>query len=293
MINKDSYICYNWFPIIADHCLDFDKEYYKSIGVSRLHSKQNFLPEDVKDNDIIFVKTDYIFHGHFQNTFLQKINKKFILLSGGSSYHIGSNGDQSYKKILDSEHLIKWFCTNSPNLEHEKIVPLPIGFEEYEREGGNQFLLDYMRNNRIPFKYKKDKILLPYHNFETNPKRKELFELLSKNPFVEVQTQKLSFSDYLSLLNNYKFVICLEGSGPDVHRNYECLLLDSIPINISNNIEKLFHFYGLPNVFVKSWQTLNFEQISNTINLALFDNVEKFLNIGYHIDNIMRIKNEN
>ena len=48
------YICYNWFGIIADHCLDFSAQKYKRMGVTKLHSK-NLIPESVKPNDVVFV----------------------------------------------------------------------------------------------------------------------------------------------------------------------------------------------------------------------------------------------
>ena len=75
---------------------------------------------------------------------------------------------------------------------------------------------------------------MPYHTFDTNPQRKMLFESLSQLSFVETQDNKLSWHEYMKLLDEYKFIICLEGSGPDVHRNYESLLVNSIPINIKN-----------------------------------------------------------
>lgn len=293
MINENSYICYNWFPIIAEHILDVEESFYRQAGVSRLHQASIFQPESVKKGDIVFVKTDFIYNGYFQNNLLDRITNPFILVSGISSFHIGSNGDLSYKKILENPNLIKWFCTNPPFDINDKIVPLPIGFEEYEREGGNQNFINYMRLSRIPFEQKKNKILLPYHNFSTNIKRKELYDLLSTNEFVEVQKEKLSFQEYMKLLNEYKFIICLEGAGPDVHRNYESLLLDCVPINISNNIEKLFKYYELPGIFLKSWDTLNFENLNDIIEQKSFDNIEKFLNIGFHIENIMKVKNEN
>lgn len=290
MINKDSYICYNWFPMISDHALDIDESFYKEAGTSRLHNKNWFDPKRVKKDDIVFVKTDYIYNGYFQNILLDKIEEPFILITGISSYHVGSNGDKSYRKIVESKNVIKWFCTNPPELD-DKIIPIPIGFEEYEREGGNQNLLNYMRFSRIPFKDKKNKILLPYHNFETNPKRKKIYETLLGNPNVEIQKNKLNFEEYLELLNQYKYIICLEGSGPDVHRNYESLVLDCVPINIANTIENLFRYYKIPGLFLKDWQDLlNFDKIQCNIDEELFYNIDEFLSINFHIENIKNKK---
>jgi len=279
----DSFICYNWMPLIADHALDFPQEYYQSISVSKLHNMPNLDPGRVKDGDIIFVKTDYIFKGFFQSHVFPRIQSKFTLISGGSSYHIGSNGDISYMKMLENPNLLKWYCTNPPSVKNNKIIPLPIGFEEKERAGGDQTLIAECFKNKIEFSDKKEKILLPYHTFDTNPQRKMLFESLSQLSFVETQDNKLSWHEYMKLLDEYKFIICLEGSGPDVHRNYESLLVNSIPINIKNTIQTLFDYHSLPGIFLDSWADLtdnDFKEFcKNDYN---FNNVEKFLKIDYH-----------
>ena len=110
-------------------------------------------------------------------------------------------------------------------------------------------------------------------------------------PFVEVQEEKLSFTDYLSLLDDYKFVICLEGSGPDLHRNYEALLVDSIPINLKNVISKLFDYHDVPGVFLDSWHQLNKEKYEQILNFSYNrDNIDKFLHVEHHARLIRSLK---
>ena len=191
-INKNSYICYNWMPVYCDHAIDRNVDFYSSVGVSRLHNHHSFSPEDVKEGDCVFVKTDYIYSGYFQNYILPDIKNKFFLVSGISSYHIGSNNDYSFLKIIESPKVIKWLCTNPPLHDSSKIVPLPIGFEEKERSGGKQDLISHFHINKTSFRRKKDKVLLPYHTLNTNPQRAHLFNILSRLDFVEVQRDKLS-----------------------------------------------------------------------------------------------------
>ena len=272
-------------PLFADHAIDFPHEFYRSIDVTRLHEHKSFTPADVNDGDVIFVKTDFIYKGQFQKYVLPHIKNKFVLVSGGSSYHIGSNHDVSYQQIIKNKNLIAWFCTNPPDFSSEKVVPLPIGFEERERAGGDQKSILQHWNSSTKFHGKKNKILLPYHTFDTNPERRMLFERLSRLPFVDTQLEKKSWSDYMSLVAEYKFTICLEGSGPDVHRNYECLLVGSVPINVKNTIERLFAYHSLPGVFIDSWDKLKFENIEKL--QYNFDNVEKFMKIRYHNDLII------
>jgi hypothetical protein len=282
---ENSFIYYNWMPLVAQHAMDLSADFYESAGVSRLHNHETLDPASVRDGDVIFVKTDYIFNGVFQNKILPQIKSKFTLVSGISSYHVGSNGDTSYQKMINSPNVLKWYCTNPPLVQNDKIIPIPIGFEERERPGGNQESITKHFEEKTPFGEKKDKILLPYHTLETNPRRNALCQFLKHLPFVDTQERKLPWTEYMALVNEYKFVVCLEGSGPDVHRNYECLLVNSVPINVENTIQSLFEYHSLPGVFIDSWISLSEnrfkEMLKNDYN---FTNVENFLKVEYHVD---------
>jgi hypothetical protein len=166
---------------------------------------------------------------------------------------------------------------------HDKILPLPIGFDEFEREAGNQELLKEKRKNRTPFKDKKNKIYLPYHNFETNQHRKLLFDFIKNIKNVSAETERLDFCDYMDKMDKYKYIICLEGSGPDLHRNYECLLLDCVPINQKNVIENLFNLHKIPSIFIGGWDCLTPDYLEQLMGRTHdFGNTESFLSIKYH-----------
>ena len=275
----NKYINYNWFGKIADHALDFSAKEYAGWGITKPHNK-TLLPWEVEEGDIVFVKTDYIFHGVFVDDYLNKIKNPFILVTGNSSYSVSQGA--TIDPIVNNPNLIKWFCTNAP-VGVDKIVPLPIGFEEEDREGGNQAVLHNARKSRTPFNMKRKKALLPYHDVSTNPKRAELVAKLSKLPFVHVETKKLPFEEYLQKVDGYQFVICLEGSGPDVHRNYEALLVGTVPINVRNSIEKLFMHYKLAGAFLGSWDELSKEYFELML-AANYDNTntERFLTTQHH-----------
>ena len=53
---------------------------------------------DVKENDIIFVKTDYLKSNYFQTEVLPRIKVPFKLVSGISSYTV-----DNYQPIIDNE----------------------------------------------------------------------------------------------------------------------------------------------------------------------------------------------
>ena len=69
-----AYIYYNWFGLAADHCLDISQEEYVRHGVSRPHDKK-LDPRSVKENNIVFVKTEFTYNGLFQRLILPDIRK--------------------------------------------------------------------------------------------------------------------------------------------------------------------------------------------------------------------------
>ena len=283
------YICYNWMPTIADHILDVPQDFYTAAGTKALHTSENFNPIEVKDNDLIFVKTDFIVNGLFQKDYMDKIYRRFNLITGVSSYNLGRDGGEIYRKVLDHPNLNKWICTNPPDIEHKKIIPIPIGFQEPSRAGGNQEFLSGIHNNCSKFEEKKDLVFLPYHNVSTNPHRQQMVEYLSSLPFVVAQKEKQSLEEYYNSMSQYKFVIGLEGSGPDIHRNYESMLVNSIPINIKNVIQKVFNFHDADAIFLNNWKELNENLINKLLKIPynLAKN-KRFLEIETHISRIKR-----
>ena len=247
----------------------------------------------------LFIKTDYVYDGTFQREYLPRISEPFILITGTSSYQV-SNG-YSISSLLESDLIIKWFCTNPPI--HEKIIPLPIGFQEKERAGGKQEAIKSAYDLKTPFEDKIDKILLPYHLIHpvdstqgrvAGEARTQAINYLKSCRFVEAQTEKLPWKDYMRLLDQYKFVACLQGIGPDIHRNYEALSLHCVPINIKTIMENLFLFHNLPGLFLDSWENLNEDSFGNYLNFNYnFRPTDDFLKVGYHLDLIKKIQNEN
>jgi hypothetical protein len=70
-----------------------------------------------------------------------------------------------------------------------------------------------------------------------------------------------------------------------LHRNYETLLVGSIPINLHNTIKNLFHYHDIPGIFLDNWQELDEKKYEQILNFNYnCDNIERFLRIGYHAD---------
>ena len=274
-------------PLIADHCWDASKEFYANAGVSRLHNKNGINPDEVKKDDIVFVKTDYIYNGEFANL-LDAIKNKFTLVSAISSYNAGL-GHPSYIDILNSEKIKYWFCTNPPDVDSKKLIGLPIGFEEKEREGGNQEIIKGHWDDKVKWEDKIDKLYLSYHTLGNNPDRDKNIKYLSSLDCVHVEKNKLLFDKYLEEMGKYKYAICLEGAGFDTHRNYEALLVGSTPIMINSTVKKIYNDWKLPSIFVDNWTQIdsNYPLKERKEATKLSRNVDSFLRIKSHRNKIL------
>jgi len=93
--------------------------------------------ENLKDNNILYIKTDAIYHF---SKIIHTINCKFILVSGCSDYTIPNDIFQNIDEFLsfiENNKIIKWYVQNCV-YKHEKIINLPIGLD-YHTLNSNSF----------------------------------------------------------------------------------------------------------------------------------------------------------
>lgn len=218
---------YNHLPLLADHILDFPPHAYAPIKPR--HSSPPFRPETVQFGDVVFVKTDLL-SVFFERAF-PVIRRPFYLLTGVA----GLDVDPKFQFYLNSQKIIKWIGCNLV-WQHPKAFPIPIGFEEMERRrggeapgwGGDQEILGNALNNRTPFEKKISKLLVTYLG-STHASRTGILDPLKEADFVDY-APKLPFDEYMSRINDYKFVLCPRGAGTDTHRFWEVLLAGSVPV---------------------------------------------------------------
>jgi len=153
-MKKPNLLCYNYWQSIADHVLDFSYEHYEQVwGIQPLERYPEFDPGAIKEGDLVFVKTDFIETDTFFDYYFSKIKVKFNLITSASSFQLGQYGT-SFIKLLFDDKILHWFCTNPPNIKHDKIIPLPIGFAEPCRPTADQEILNYWRENHTPYEGK-------------------------------------------------------------------------------------------------------------------------------------------
>ena len=157
------FIHYDFLPTLANYVLDLPIDRYRSAGITPKHNYPNIDLNRLKNGDKIFVKTDLL--AHFFNNIYPRITKKIILLTGVSDYPINSK----FIRFLNDNKIIKWVGVNIC-ISHDKVLKIPIGFQEPERcrggsadyDGGDQPLLIKLYNNRKNFCDKENRLLVSY-----------------------------------------------------------------------------------------------------------------------------------
>ena len=241
-ITKEDMITGNEFKKIADDFLDEEKTFL----------------DMAKKPKVIFLKTDWI--EIFKNKILPKIDYQFTLITHNADRPAPSGN----LDLLNDDRLIKWYGMNC-DIIHPKLQPIPIGIANEKWAHGNKEQLLEVINTNI------EKKNLCYSNFDLNTntlRRPQIFEIIKTKSFIDLESQKLNFKDYLTKLKSYKYAISPPGNSIDCHRIWECLYLGVIPI-----VEKhlaLEFFYDLPILFVNSFEEVTEELLNKEyLNLKL------------------------
>jgi len=238
----NTFLFYNYLPKLADHILDVK---YNNRKVH--HSYPKFIIENIKDNDIIFVKTDLL--RFFFKNYYPKIKTHFYLLTGSSDFEI----NDTYLKYLNDNKIIKWFGFNI-SINHKKVFKIPIGFEENELPGGNQELLNNLFDKRRNVKDKINKLLITDMSY-THNSRSFIKNLFDNTNYCHILNKRLPFELFMNTINTYKFVLSPRGNGIDTHRFWEILLMGSIPIVETSGLDDLYNKF--PCIIVQSFKDIN------------------------------------
>ena len=242
-ITSTPYVSGDTFRAYADHIFD---------------ETRTINPKRIKKGDTVFLKTELkeIFFSEFH----RKIPNKYILISHNSDISISKN-DLTF---ID-HNIIHWFAMKLNVEMNEKISPLPSGLENY-RYLSNGIVGNFDKAYKLNQKIEKSNNILCSFNASTNKTEREpLLEIAKTNEKIDIR----NFSDnkdYLNNLSTYKYNLCPEGNDFESHRIWETLFFNNYPIVKHNLVNLNFVNLGIPLIMVKSWDSLNDENIYETLN---------------------------
>ena len=214
---------------------------------------------------------------HNVNDFFRRIdfNNEFILISHNSDGKILEGGVEfpNADSNLIPNNLKYWFGQNVCT-KHEKIYSLPIGLENSEWFPHIK-KIEKINNKKLEPKNFKN-LLYINHNILTNPiERQKPYDIFRDKTWVTLEygNNGVNFDTYLDNLYSHKFVLCPEGNGTDTHRTWECLYLNTIPIE-KRNINNSF-YDDLPICFVDEWEEINEDFLNKEYERIMKNNFNK------------------
>jgi len=217
----------------------------------------------MQPGDIVFVHC--LLLDQFIELVSPHINTPYILFTADHDPDVMSA--PSHLQLLKNPNLVLWATINCMLPSHPKSIPLPLGIFP------NHPLTDAINRygDAIKHSKQKKKNILCIVNFLsstwTHPDRIRVIEDLKNFSFITFEKHH-PINEYLEHLMNSTYCICPRGNGWDCYRNWETLLLGSIPIMEHSVLDPLF--YDLPVLIIDSYKSLS----------------EKFLS-----DELVRIKN--
>jgi hypothetical protein len=196
-----------------------------------------------QDNQVVFVKIDYI--PHFFTYIMPNIKNKVKIVT-----HNGDIGvDSRYKQLLDHSNVTVWYAQNA-NFVHKKLNSIPLGLCNKRWVHGNTKDLEDINKENI------DREHLLYMNFDVNTNKSErtkVFELFVDRDYV-FSANKKPFKGYLRDLRANKYALSPPGAGIDCHRIWESICVGTIPI--VERCHNISFYEHLPILIIDDWNSI-------------------------------------
>ncbi len=208
----------------------------------------HFDPSAVQPGDIIFARVPGLFFEHAHS----KIKSPYILITHGDVDDAYKNEHAHY---LNDKKVLAWFGIHPGTYHHPKFVPIPIGViglkAFYDKRDDMDAYFEKLR--AVP----KNNLLAMNFAAHTHAERKTVQCIFEAQPFCCKFDETHPTMDYLAEMATCKFTLSPRGAGIDCYRTWEALLVGSIPIVRSSQLNILYK--DLPIVVVSNWNQVTQE----------------------------------
>lgn len=227
---------YNTPPTFCSHALDYNEDYYRRAGVSRMHTHDRLDLDGIRPGDLVFIKTNAL------SAFCQVLPKLKVPI--GLITGVSDICPLDYRFLIEDDRIVSWCGQFLPQWS-EKILQYPSGFAERERDcGDQQAILDAVGG--MPWRERPIDILMTPMS-PTSPERRDIVV-----DGAHVLRDRLPYRDYLQLMARSKFVICPRGNAPDSIRLWEALAVGAVPITRTGILDPIYSSFGA--IIVQEWE---------------------------------------
>ena len=220
---------------------------YAPYGSNGLHQPQI---EYISQAKSIFIPGHFLFD--FIANYGELVNAK-VLITGNSDQNF-----TEWPKLPDS--IVLWLGQNLalPQPHHIKALTIPIGIENLAlgRSG-----LPKLITSKLSSIY--DRVLVP-PMAPSNPIREAVLARIDEKMEVyKVFTEYMDEKKYFKLVNDYQFVLCLEGNGFENHRIWETLYRNAFPVMLKTTWSTSLKHLELPILYLEDISDCNVSNLNH------------------------------
>lgn len=198
----------------------------------------------------------------FANTVLPEIESPFVLISGSEDITVPLQTDlrwrafndieaQLIRRILDNEWLVAWFAENLDCKIHSKLRPLPLGMVYPGGARSLEVVPEVSRLRERPPRALLGHRVRPGDQWASR-KRVSAMAQRHWSSFCSILTKEVSEPEYLRLMSEHAFVICVEGGGYDPSpKAWQALIHGAVPIILDTPAAGAY--CDLPVIRVPRW----------------------------------------
>ena len=237
-----------------------------------IYSIKNFT---IKENQIIFCKTDYLLDLFAKLNNVKLSNLKLITHQAATPII-----DKKLYK-MKPKCISEWYSINIGYI-NDKLIPIPLGLGNYFSDVGLQ-PTDFTNNLISKESSRINKIFCSFDT-ETNPIRKKYMDFAEVNPLIfYTSEERLDKYKFFENLNKYNYSLCPAGVGMDTHRFWESLYSGCVPVAKKNYIyDKYFFENYISFTDIKELNDFNGKKASlndELLNKLNLDFWEKLINL--------------
>lgn len=234
-------------------------------GFEFIDNKLRKISKNPRFPNYIFMQVDSIF------VFSEILKSKpFNVIFKSKKYSLVLHNSDTVLSLEDFEELLgfveKVYCVNILE-ESDRVLALPMGLENRNKLR-NGVEGDYFLRNRYktPLNVEREISFLACFNLLTNPKERKLALVVAQNlPNSKVILNPITPKTYRRYILSSNYVISPPGNGPDCHRTWEALYLNSIPI-VKRDFWP-FKNINIPVFQVEDWNYIPKVQEDSKLNL--------------------------